>query len=1257
MSTTVKTGWLKDSNGEKFAPKTLTSQVQTSDGTLLEDKIQADLNGLKSEIKEATTAVAALEPLIGTTTEVTPAQVLEAITAGRSICIEDSDANITFTSAAIESGGVYMSEAVTVDGITAIVSRMGDGDYWSDIQVMYVAPPDLNQNDPEQPDYVKGRTHWAETTTIMQPVSIPLSSGQCDLPVAATDFVIGDTYRIVYDGVNYDCVAIDGSVAHPAAAGWICMGNIGAALGTNNTGEPFIIVCTVNEGSQFTLIDDYGATSATIAIYRNTYHKLDPNFIHTPDWNASEGQPGHILNRTHWVDVVKGTVLMDNVTIPMTDGQAEVPTGDVVILPGTTYLITFNGVEYKCTVRDGATIDPSGAGMVVAGNIEYALGIGDTGEPFVLAGADGMMTIMDVYDPIATSCTISTQKITETIHKLDNMFVDAEWMATETVTKGAVILEGTSLTGVPASTEVNASAVCDYGTTYIATINGIEYQYKTNERNPDLNVEEDDIIFGNLAFISSNLPNTGEPFLWIYRQFFWDTASLGDTITVSIHEATVTPNKLPAKFLPDDIGGGVKYVTIEYIDGAYTADATYAQITEWISSGMDVKVLYEKLILSLNRSVSDLNTLMRAVEKNNYEFSTVCYNKNYVVVIDDDDSVDCYNERLALYADIPTKTSDLTNDSSFITAEYADTVATNAANTVKNDLLNGAGEAYDTLKELGALIDENQDAIEALEDIAIGKADKTEVDEIKKAKADWNQNDETALDYIKNRTHYVKSNDDIIIFPEVTAEVDSNGIVGINGDWYIDCVGRRIIPGEHYIVRWNGVDYDCVANPMGTEDSTTLEPYIVLGNANISEYISDNYKIKYSTNDPFCFEFYDLFCMCDVSAPPEWGWTHFFSTSTSEDITSVTFSVHKANCDIKKLDNKFINADWIGTSELVELIPETTFTGTYRSSVCVNVESNYGTLKSYNNTLTSGRWLTDIDDLMNTTLCVVFDGYEYYVDPVQNYSSNTIVNLAGYPVWGNASLVKSTNTEFAISEESVGIPFALANSINVPWIYVTNENPHTVAVYAVRPKDKLPIHFIPDTIVRTNDIPTTLKNPNALTFTGTVTGDYDGSAAKTVNIIGKAGTGTNAEMFNRASEASGNAAHAEGIGTVAGGQAAHAEGMHTITSNGSNCQHVQGKYNISDTTSAHIVGNGTADDARSNAHTIDWEGNAWFAGDVYVGSTSGTNKDNGSKKLATEEYVNIRVPAWTTADEGAILRIVNGTPKWVMLPYAEEGSF
>lgn len=55
----------------------------------------------------------------------------------------------------------------------------------------------------------------------------------------------------------------------------------------------------------------------------------------------------------------------------------------------------------------------------------------------------------------------------------------------------------------------------------------------------------------------------------------------------------------------------------------------------------------------------------------------------------------------------------------------AQAYADSAAATVKNDLLNGAGDAYNTLKELGDLIDTNVDAIEALETVAAGKADKS----------------------------------------------------------------------------------------------------------------------------------------------------------------------------------------------------------------------------------------------------------------------------------------------------------------------------------------------------------------------------------------------------------------------------------------------------------------------------------------------------------------------------------------------------
>lgn len=99
--------------------------------------------------------------------------------------------------------------------------------------------------------------------------------------------------------------------------------------------------------------------------------------------------------------------------------------------------------------------------------------------------------------------------------------------------------------------------------------------------------------------------------------------------------------------------------------------------------------------------------------------------------------------------------------------------------------------------------------------------------------------------------------------------------------------------------------------------------------------------------------------------------------------------------------------------------------------------------------------------------------------------------------------------------------------------------------------------------------------------------------------------------------ASGITSHAEGEGTKAYGKSSHAEGSFTTAS--SNYQHVQGKYNIEDKSNkyAHIVGNGKSGMERSNAHTLDWEGNAWFAGKLSQEGIPTEDKD-----LVTKKYVD-----------------------------------
>lgn len=113
-------------------------------------------------------------------------------------------------------------------------------------------------------------------------------------------------------------------------------------------------------------------------------------------------------------------------------------------------------------------------------------------------------------------------------------------------------------------------------------------------------------------------------------------------------------------------------------------------------------------------------------------------------------------------------------------------------------------------------------------------------------------------------------------------------------------------------------------------------------------------------------------------------------------------------------------------------------------------------------------------------------------------------------------------------------------------------------------------------------------------------------------------TGISAHAEGSSTVCSGYYAHAEGLSTKAKDSCTHAEGDSTIASGAS--QHVQGKYNVEDTYSdvmsyskyAHIVGNGTANDKRSNAHTLDWHGVPWFQGRPQFG---GTAQDDGSQSV------------------------------------------
>ena len=111
--------------------------------------------------------------------------------------------------------------------------------------------------------------------------------------------------------------------------------------------------------------------------------------------------------------------------------------------------------------------------------------------------------------------------------------------------------------------------------------------------------------------------------------------------------------------------------------------------------------------------------------------------------------------------------------------------------------------------------------------------------------------------------------------------------------------------------------------------------------------------------------------------------------------------------------------------------------------------------------------------------------------------------------------------------------------------------------------------------------------------------------------------------------ASGDASHAEGDRAVANGIRSHAQNFFTIADSAN--QTVIGKLNVSDAndTYALIIGNGTSNDARSDALRVDWSGNVQIGGEVK--DLSGNNKYL-SAKVLTSTTISSATTTYTFSD-------------------------
>lgn len=293
---------------------------------------------------------------------------------------------------------------------------------------------------------------------------------------------------------------------------------------------------------------------------------------------------------------------------------------------------------------------------------------------------------------------------------------------------------------------------------------------------------------------------------------------------------------------------------------------------------------------------------------------------------------------------------------------------------------------------------------------------------------------------------------------------------------------------------------------------------------------------------------------------------------------------------------------------------------------------------------TEDGWITLPPFNRNVTYRVTWNGVEYIVAPVALPDNN----LGADVCWGNAAIFGLEETEE---------PFVIIIREGVTAVYVQDESA-AVTLKIVTEKSYIPIdkRYLPGNgnlnIANGENIGSLIgreakeesdayklgsssmavgynseasgynslafgdqvkANSNCSVAFGSRTTSTGGGSVATGNFSVASGAfsfaagmsaiaeGHSAHAAGQDVKASGHSAHAEGFETTAAGDYSHAEGHRTIAA--SKYQHVQGRMNVADVDEkyAHIVGNGAPlgdENTRSNAHTLDWDGNAWFAGSV-----------------------------------------------------------
>ena len=367
---------------------------------------------------------------------------------------------------------------------------------------------------------------------------------------------------------------------------------------------------------------------------------------------------------------------------------------------------------------------------------------------------------------------------------------------------------------------------------------------------------------------------------------------------------------------------------------------------------------------------------------------------------------------------------------------------------------------------LRSLATESKDGLMSTEDKV--KLESIEEGAQVNVQSDWNQNDETASDFVKNKPF---GNEIVEILPETTIEVTSTELP--------IATEIELLEGSTYTVHWNGTEYTCIAQKWEIDGATAG---IVVGDLSVVT------TGESTTGEPFLIADISSEFAAEVGGIPTF-------LAVFDESTSVTVSI-KGEV-VKKIDNKYLEPfEIVNNTEIIEIFPETELTFEW------SVDGSYNELSSV---------LSLIPDNTYTIIC---DGVEYnsvcHTATTENLNITWIGNLVDV-VGGNiAEITGATSTEepFVIINNSFENAPTTTQISFIPDSSNTENENHTFAIYLNKNKDVArikteclpePLQFnetiveiLPETVIEQSEFPATVPLIVGNTYTVKFNGvEYD----------------------------------------------------------------------------------------------------------------------------------------------------------------------